>query len=283
MKPPPFDYYAPTTLDDALTLLEELGEDAKPLAGGQSLVPLMNFRLAWPAALIDLNRVPGLDGVRTQDGVLTIGAMARQADVERSEDTRAGWPLVGEALRHVGHLATRSRGTVGGSLAHADPAAELPAVLLALRGEVVATSRRGTRRITADELFVGFFSTVLEPGELLTEIRLPAAAAGSGSAFVELARRFGDFALAGVAVSVGPDGAGIALCGASGRPLRARRAEEALAADATPDDVGRLAAEEAEPQGDIHGDVEYRRELVRVLTRRAVETARERARVDGRG
>src|SRR5438552_4899449 len=172
MKPPPFDYYAPATLDDALALLDELGDEAKPLAGGQSLVPLMNFRLAWPAALVDLNRLPGLDGLRREDGALAIGAMTRQADLERSDEARAGWPLVGEALRHVGHAATRSRGTVGGSLAHADPAAELPAVLLALRGEVIATSRRGSRRIAADDLFVGFFSTVLEPGELRTEVRL---------------------------------------------------------------------------------------------------------------
>jgi len=276
MKPPPFDYYAPGTLDEALTLLDELGEDAKPLAGGQSLVPLMNFRLAWPSALVDLNFVAGLDHIRRDGEELVFGATARQADAERSDDVRPGWPLLIEALRHVGHPATRSRGTVAGSLAHADPAAELPAVLIALRGEVVVASRRGSRRIAADDLFLGFLSTALEPGELITEVRIPAPPPGSGWAFVEHARRFGDFALAGVAVSIAPGGAGIALCGAAGRPLRAARAEQALEGGAAPDDVGRVAAEECEPQSDIHGDAAYRRDLVRVLTSRAVRTAQGR-------
>jgi carbon-monoxide dehydrogenase medium subunit len=277
VKPPPFDYYAPDSLGEALELLGELGADAKPLAGGQSLVPLMNLRFAWPGALVDLNRCVELAYLRLEEGVLALGGMARQVDVERSADVQAACPLLVEALRYVGHPATRTRGTVGGSLAHSDPAAELPAVLLALRGEVVATSRHGRRRIAADDLFVGFLSTALEPGELITEVRLPAATTAHGFAFVEFARRFGDFALAGVAVSIAPGRAGIGLCGAAGRPIRSPRAEEALAAGAPPEEVGRLAAEDAEPQADVHGDAGYRRELVGVLTARAVERARQRA------
>jgi CO/xanthine dehydrogenase FAD-binding subunit len=283
MKPPPFDYHAPSSLEEALATVAQLGDDGKVLAGGQSLVPLMNFRLAWPGALVDLNRLGELAYVRVENGSVRIGAMTRQGDLERSPAVR-DCPLVGEALRHVGHPATRNRGTVGGSIAHADPAAELPAVLCALGGEVVATSRTSSRTIGADELFLGFFTTSLAPGEILTEVRLPAAGPRSGSAFVELARRFGDFALAGVAARVeldergAPARAGIGLCGAGPRTIRARRAEEALAGGAHPGEVGRLAAEDADPQADIHGDADYRRGLVRTLTERAASLALARAR-----
>src|SRR5207247_74449 len=197
MKPPPFEYHVPASVADAVELLARL-EDAKVLAGGQSLVPLLNFRLARPAHLVDINRLPGLDGVRERDGGVAVGATVRQADAEADGLLRALCPLVPLALRHVAHAVIRNRGTVCGSLAHADPAAELGAALLALDGHVVARSARGERRILAADLFRGPFETALAPDELLTEAWFPAHAAGD-VALVEESRRHGDFAMAGVA------------------------------------------------------------------------------------
>jgi len=283
MKPPPFEYHAPATLEEALALLADEETDAKPLAGGQSLVPMMNMRLAWPAALVDLNRVEELAGLRVDDGRLCAGAMVRQRELERSPLVREHCPLLAEALPFIGHTATRARGTVGGSIAHADPAAEIPTVLTALGGEVVVEGPRGSRVVAADDLFLGYFSVALEPGELISEVRFPVATEGHGYAFEEFARRFGDFALAGVAASVDPDGdVRLALCGAAAKPVRATRAEEAARSGGLTDDAidesARLAAAEAEPPSDMHGDAEYRRELVGALCGRALRRAREAAR-----
>ena len=216
MKPAPFEYAAPTTVDEALGLL---GEDAKALAGGQSLVPLLNFRLARPRLIVDLNKVGGLGAIRRSRTSLFIGALVRQAAVERSRLIADHWPLLAQAIRHVGHPQTRTRGTVGGSVAHADPAAELPCVLATLDARYHVRSRRGARTLTSDELFVGPLQTSLEPDELLLEIEVPAPPPGARSAFVEYARTHGDFALAGVAVLAAQHETRIGLLGVAPTPL----------------------------------------------------------------
>jgi carbon-monoxide dehydrogenase medium subunit len=292
VKPPPFEYHLPDTLDEALAVLREEGPDAKPLAGGQSLVPMMNLRLAWPPVLVDLNRVDELHGIRVERGLLCVRAMVRQRELERSTLARERCPLLVEALGFVGHPATRARGTIAGSIAHADPAAEIPTVLMALEGEVVVDGPSGRRVVPASELFLGYFSVALEPGELIVEVRFPVAPESrSGHAFEEFARRFGDFALAGVAAGVelngdgGPADVRLALCGAASRPVRARRAEEAaLDGGLTAEGVvaaARVAADEADPPSDMHGDAGYRRELVASLTERALTRALARAREAG--
>jgi CO/xanthine dehydrogenase FAD-binding subunit len=262
MKPAPFDYAAPATLPEALALLDE---DSRPLAGGQSLVPMLNFRLARPERLVDLERVDGLDHVRVDGDVLRIGAMARQAAVERSPAVAERWPLLRQALRLVGHPQIRARGTVGGSVAHADPKAELPVALTALDARFHVRSARGARTVGARELFLGPLTTALEPDELLVEIEVPAPPAGARSAFVEHARTHGDFAVAGAAVVRAPDHAAIALLGAEPVPVRAREAEAALAGGATAAEAAELAAADVADA--------YRRALLTALVRRAVEAA----------
>jgi CO/xanthine dehydrogenase FAD-binding subunit len=227
MKPPPFEYEAPRTADEAVALLAQHGDRAKVLAGGQSLVPLLNFRLAQPEVLVDVNRVAELAYVRPVDTGLAIGALTRQHALERSSAIRGQLPIVAEACHLIGHLPIRHRGTVGGSLAHADPASELPAVMVALEAELTL-SRKGSRRtVPADQFFIGIFSTALEPEELLTDIRVPGLPPRTGGAFVEIARRAGDFALVGVAALVAQRRrsclrARLALCGPVPRPSRAR-------------------------------------------------------------
>src|SRR4051812_33814261 len=198
MKPPLFEYHAPASIDEAVGLLAEHGDEAKVLAGGQSLIPLLSLRLARPAHLVDVNGLSELAGIANGKG-LELGALVRHRAAERSADVKAASPMVAAALRFVGHAAIRNRGTVGGSVAHADPAAELPAVLLALGGEVVAQSERGSRTIPAADMFQGFLTTALEPDELLTAVRFPASPAGAGWSFMEFSRRSGDFAIIGVA------------------------------------------------------------------------------------
>jgi len=282
VKPAPFKYLRAGSVEEAVAALAEHGEEAKVLAGGQSLVPLMNLRLATPGVLVDVNGIAELSGVRA-NGALELGAMTRQLAAERAPATAAAAPLVAEALRHVAHVGVRSRGTVGGSLAHADPAAELPAVLVALGGEVVARGPGGERTIAAEELFAGYFTTSLGPDELLTAVRVPRADGALRTGFAEVARRPGDFALAGAAVAVrlGADGscesARIALFGVADRPLRARGAEEALARrtldDAALRDAQDATSEGLETRGDGHASAEYRREVAGVLVRRALAQA----------
>ena len=267
MKPAPFDYIAAASSDEALAALAD-GE-AKVLAGGQSLVPMLNMRLARPSTLVDVNRVPDLDRVEV-DGSVRIGALARQADVLLSP-VAAAVPVLAAALWHVGHPATRSRGTIGGSLAHADPAAELPAVLLALDGEVVARSRRGERTIGAEALFTGPFATDLRPDELLTDIVLPRQDSRPFG-FTELARRHGDFALAGAIVLLRP--ARLVLFGLGGTPQRAPEAERALDDGESAAEVAEIATRDLSPVDDVHADSAYRRRVAAVLVRRATEEAR---------
>ncbi|MGH7856247.1 MAG: FAD binding domain-containing protein, partial [Candidatus Binatia bacterium] len=234
MKPAPFEYHSASSLDEAVALLARLGDEAKIIAGGQSLVPLLALRLARPAHLVDLNRIDALSKIDAADGGLVIGAMVRQRAAERSGLVRERCPLLAAALPRIGHPAIRNRGTVGGSLAHADPAAELPAVALALEAKLVARSARGERILPASEFFVGHFTTALEPDECLVEIRFPAWPDGAGCAFEEASRRDGDFAMVGVAallrVASGGDvaDARIALIGVGGTAVRAVDAEALL-------------------------------------------------------
>jgi aerobic carbon-monoxide dehydrogenase medium subunit len=288
MKPPKFDYHAPTTVEQALELLGRYGGDAKVLAGGQSLMPLLNFRLSRPAALVDLNRIPSLAYVREQDGQVRLGAMTRQRTIEFSPVVRERLPLLGEATRWVGHLPIRTRGTIGGSIAHADPAAEYPAVLTALEGEVVARGPKGERVVKAKDLFQTYLSTSLTPDEILVEVRMPAMPAGAGYALEEFARRHGDFAIVGIAAVVVKDGARCALArlataGAGPVPVRLRAAEEILERDGLTDSVieaaSRRVSELVSPDSDIHASADYRRHLTGVLTKRALKRALGVARV----
>jgi CO/xanthine dehydrogenase FAD-binding subunit len=268
MKPAPFEYDAPDSIEEALDLLARHGDDAKVLAGGQSLVPLLNFRLARPGRLVDINRIGDLAYVEHSDGRLKLGALTRTAALERSELVAEQWPILREAVRYAGHPQIRSRGTVGGSVAHADPAAELPTVLTALDARFTVRSLRGVRRLAADELFAGFLTTTLAPDELVVEIDLPSLPAGAGSAFVEYARVHGDFALAGAAVAVSPDRAAVVLLRAGPTPLRVADAERALVEGAD-EEAARLAAAAADVDGP-------RRALLEDVARRAIALARER-------
>lgn len=289
MKPPRFQYGAPSTLHETLELLGHYGPDAKVLAGGQSLMPLLNMRLATPAYLIDINRIAELDYIAARDDYLAIGALARQRQVERSTVVQQRHPLLIETIRYIGHTQIRNRGTIVGSIAHADPAAELPALLTCLNGEVVATSTRGQRIIKAEDFFQGYLTTTLEPDELLTEVRFPWLPLHAGRAFMEFARRSGDYALAGVVAVLTPNPNGrclsaqISYLGISGIPIRASTVEKLLSG-MPPDDVIDEAAETAaqlvdDAMSDIHATAEYRRALTRELTKHVLKAAWRAARV----
>jgi carbon-monoxide dehydrogenase medium subunit len=274
VKPPPFGYCAPTTLAEAVSLLAEHGDDAKVIAGGQSLIPLLSLRLARPTVLVDLNGVPELAAV---DGT-SIGAMTRHRTVERDAELARRVPLLAAAAPHIGHQAIRSRGTVGGSISHADPAAELPAVALALDAVVTATSAaRGDRDIPAAEFFQGYFTTALEPDEILVRVRFPEAAPGTGVAVEEMARRHGDFAMVAAIASIAGDDVRLALINVSDRPHRATEAEAALRAGSSLDEVVDLATRDLEPVSDLHATSAYRKKVAGVMLRRAIERARKAA------
>jgi carbon-monoxide dehydrogenase medium subunit len=282
VKPAPFEYHAPETVADAVGVLAEHGEDAKPLAGGQSLVPMLALRLARFEHLVDLNRVAELGGVARDDGALVVGAMTRQAALERDDEVRTV-PLLRQAAPLIGHFQIRSRGTVGGSVAHADPAGELPAVALALDADVEVAARSGARVVPAREFFAGTWTTVLEPDELLTAVRFPVWEGRCGFAVDEVARRHGDFALAGAACAAAlqRDGtierAAIALFGMGSTPLRAPAAEAGLVGRAgSPDElaeVGHLAVAGLEPPGDVHASSRYRRAVGAHVVARALSAA----------
>ncbi len=286
MKPPRFDYRAPESLDEALDLLADSGPDARILAGGQSLVPVLNFRLARPRLLIDINRVPGIAGIEDAGDRLILGAMTRQREIEVSATVARAAPLLHEATRHVAHLPIRTRGTIGGSIANADPAAEDPAVAAALEATMVCRSRRGERRIAAAGFFVDVLTTALEPDEMLIAVELPKIPAGAGAAFAEISRRDGDFALAGVAAQIAlSDGrvsdARISACGIGPAPVRFREAEEILLDGACEmaaiEAAARAVAAACDPHGDVHASAAYRRQLAEAMARRALQTARARA------
>lgn len=285
MKPPVFDYAAPATVAEVLRLLADSDREVKVLAGGQSLIPMLNMRLARPEVLVDIGRVGELAELRVDErGWLRVGASVRQATAQHAPEVREGWPLLAEAIGRIGHPQIRNRGTVGGSLAHHDPAAELPTAAVALDAEVVLAGPTGRRTLPAAEFFVGTFQTALAPDELLVEVGFPPCA-GAGWAFAELARRHGDFATIGVAVRLRRRAGRIAdarvvFCGAGTTPVRVLDAERALiGAPETP--AGREAAAEQVrrtllPPDDVHATGAYRREAAVVLLHRAIDTAAER-------
>lgn len=279
MKPPKFAYHAPEQLDEAVQLLERYAGNARLLSGGQSLIPMLNFRLFSPEALIDLRRVPGLAEIRIAQDTLHIGAMTRQRVAENSDLVARKLPLMREALGWVGHLPTRSRGTIGGSIAHADPSAELPMTLLALDGAVVARGAAGERTIAADDLFSSFFTTTLAPAEILTAVHIRAMSAHCGFALEEYARRKGDFAIVGMAaVLEGRDGkcthARLVSGGIGGRPVRLRVAEDLLLKNGLGTEniiaASRAVMEVVEPTADPNASADYRRHLAGVLAERAL-------------
>ena len=272
MKPPPFAYARAESVEHAHDLLAEGGDDAKPIAGGQSLIPALAYRIVRPTHLVDLARLGELERVSAEPDALRLGALVRHRTIAESGwDDR--WRGLRGAARHIGHDAIRVRGTIGGSLVHADPAAELPVAFLGLDGEATVRSRNGSRTVRADELFLAPFTTTLEQGELLVDVRLPAPPPGARTAFAEFAPRAGDFATACVFVGVGPGWTRIAVGGVGGTPVRAMAAEEAAAAGDV-EAAADAAASELEVYGDHFADERYRRELVRSLTRRALEEAR---------
>jgi len=286
VKPARFEYFCPRTVDEAVELLAQYGDEGKVLAGGQSLVPLMNMRLARPAVIIDINRIEGFGDLRERNGILRFGALTRQRAAERSPVVAERCPLLRDALRLVGHAQIRNRGTIGGSIAHADPAAELTAILSALDGEVTARSAGGTRTIAAADLFVTYLTTTLDPRELIVEIRIPALSLGAGWSWMEIARRHGDFALAGVGVVLATRRgtiaeARIALTGVGPTPVRAGAAERLLVGHAPSDPLWTEAAEAVRtavtPDGDIHASAEYRKHVSGVLAQRALREAYSRA------
>ncbi|MBL8055950.1 MAG: xanthine dehydrogenase family protein subunit M [Anaerolineales bacterium] len=288
MKPAPFDYHAPASLAEALALKAQHGDDAKFLAGGQSLIPAMNFRVAQPACLLDLNGLPDLAFIRPEAGELRLGALTRQRAVERSPLVKDHAPLLHETMPHIAHPQIRNRGTLGGSLAHADPAAELPVIAVALEARLRAQSMRGERWIAAGEFFVSLFTTALAPDELLVEIALPALPPRTGTAFLEAARRHGDYAMLGVAAVVTLDEAGrcerarLVFLNAGEGPVEARQAAGQLAGQALTPAAAEAAAahaagHEINPLGGVHASPEYQRHLARVLGRRALLLAAQRA------
>ena len=270
MKPPAFEYIAPTTLDKAVAALAD--DDAMVLAGGQSLVPMLNFRLLAPTRLVDITRIPTLDYIEDWNGGLRIGALARHQALETSSLVKDRFPVLHAAIRMVAHLAIRNKGTIGGSLCHGDPAAELPGMALLLEAELQTTKRT----ILAKAFYKAALTTTLDQDEILTEIRLPPLPAGIGWAFEEFARRSGDFALAAVGVLTGPETRIVAI-GANEIPIRLHRAEALCADFVNFDDITQTAQEEVSPNSDLHGSADYRRHLIGILTRRALTLARERA------
>ena len=288
MKPPPFDYARADSVAEAVSLLAGRDGDAKLLAGGQSLVPMLNFRLVRPSLLVDVNRVPGLSGVVEGSGALRIGALARHRQLEVSEAVRRRFPVLRAAVRHVAHLAIRNRGTLGGSLAHADPAAELPMMALLLDAKIEVAGPAGPRRLEARAFFYSPLATALDDAEMLTRVELPFLPPATGWGFEEVARRAGDFALAAVAATLSLAAGGkvaearLAVMGAHDTPLRIDGAEALLAGGPLCPEAVEAAAKAArdavEPSGDLHASADLRRHLVGVLARRALESAGRRAR-----
>ena len=287
MRPPPFSYADPGTVDEALGLLAEHGDDVGILAGGQSFVPLLNFRLARPTVIVDINRIAELAFIEQQNGALEIGALTRHRAVEQSALVSETCPLLSEAIAHVGHVQIRNRGTVGGSLAHADPAAELPAVVTALGGSLRLRSASGERTLAPGDFFVSSLTTAIEPGEMLVAVELPAWPAGTATCFTEFSRRQGDFALAGAGAALAFDDggrverAGLALMGVGDRPFDGSAIANELICGETPSEAAVQAVAErvqsdVEPSSDLHAPADYRRHLAGVMAQRALLGAVQR-------
>jgi aerobic carbon-monoxide dehydrogenase medium subunit len=286
MIPASFDYSSPKSVSEAIALLKQHGSDAKILAGGQSLIPLMKLRLAAPKHLIDINGIADLSYIRESDGHLAIGAMTRESELDSSDLIKKKYPIIADTASVIGDPLVRNRATVGGNLAHADPANDHPATMLALETNVIATGPKGKRTIPISGFFTGLFTTALAPDEILTEIQIPIPPARSGGAYLKVERKVGDFAAAAVAVQITLDGntckkVGIGLTNVGMTPIRASRAEKALlgkpADEKNIQEAARIAAEEAEPTEDLRGSVAYKRSLIKVLTARALRQAIARA------
>ncbi|MBV8551292.1 MAG: xanthine dehydrogenase family protein subunit M [Acidobacteriaceae bacterium] len=288
MIPPSFEYLKPRTVPEAISLLEEHGENAKILSGGQSLIPMMKFRLARPGWLIDINHIPNLAYIREEGGYLKIGGLTREADIESSDLIRSKFPVLHDTAFVIADPQVRNLATIGGNLAHADPANDHPATMLALGAQVVATGRRGERIIPIEEFFVSIFTTALQHDEILTEIRVPVPPPGSGGAYFKVERKVGDFATAAVAAQATLDGqgvcqgVGIGMTNVGPIPIKARTAEGFLKGktltEITIAEASRLAAGDAQPSSDSRGPAEYKKALVKELTKRAINRAIERAR-----
>jgi aerobic carbon-monoxide dehydrogenase medium subunit len=286
MYPARFEYHAPASVDEALELLERYGDEGKVLAGGQSLIPLMKLRFALPSALVDINRIQGLDSIEEDDGFLSIGALVRHKDCERSEALRGRYGVLGDAAPQISDPIVRNRGTIVGSLAHADPQGDWGSALMAAGAQLEVVSSSGTRTIPLDELFQGPFTTSLAPNEIATAVQVPDPGARAGGTYLKLERKVGDFATAGVAVHLSFDNgtvgrAGIALTGVGPRNLRAETAEAALVGAKLDDDLikeaAELAAQAAQPRSDHRGSADYKRSVVRVFTERGLRRAAETA------
>ncbi len=286
MIPGEFDYFSPTTLAEALTLLGEYGDDAKILAGGQSLIPAMRFRLAMPEKMIDINGLKELEYVKEDNGHLVIGALARESALEEAEVVESKYHLLADTAHVVADPLVRNMATVGGNIAHADPANDHPATMLAYNAEVVAAGPNGTRTIAIDDFFVGLFENALNDNEILTQIRVPTPQANTGGAYLKIERKVGDYAVSAVAVQLEMEGdtctaARIGLTNVSAVPMRANNAEQALVGQLVTDEVleavGQAAAAECDPSADLRGSVEYKRDLTRIVTKRAIRKAIERA------
>ena len=286
MIPGEFDYYAPSSVDEAIALLQEHGEDAKILAGGQSLIPAMRYRLALPEVLIDINGVSDLEYIREDGDTLCIGAMSREVALEDSDVVQNKYHMLADAAEVIADPLVRNQATVGGNIAHADPANDHPAVMLAYDATVVAKGPNGERTIAIDDFFVDLFENALSDDEILTEIRIPAPAAGSGSAYIKIERKVGDYAISAAAVNLTMDGdtctlARIGLTNVSPVPMRAKGAEAALVGQVLTDSVieaaGQAAAAECDPSKDLRGSVAYKRDVTRIMVKRAIDAAVKRA------
>lgn len=286
MIPAPFDYAAPTTLEEAIALLEQHGDDAKILAGGHSLIPMMKLRFAQPETLIDINNIPGLSYIKEEGDHLKIGAMTREAELEHSDLIRSKYPIFTDASKLIADPQVRNRGTIGGNIAHGDAANDHPAVMMALRAEVEITGSAGKRTVSIDEFFHGFYTTAVQANEILTEIRIPKIGSRTGNAYHKLERKVGDYATAGVAVQLTLDengictSAGIGLTNVNPLPMRAARSEQALigtnVSDADIANAAQFASEDCSPAPDLRGDEEFKRAMVAIIAKRIIKKALER-------
>ena len=287
MIPEKFGYSAPTSLSEAFTLLQEHGEDAKILAGGHSLIPMMKLRFASPSHLVDINNIPGLSYVKEEGGHLKIGAMTREVDLEEAEVITSKYHIFTDAAKLIADPQVRNFGTIGGNIAHGDAANDHPAVMIALNAEVEITSPEGSRTVGIDDFFYGFYMTAVQQGEILTEIRIPVRQGRFGSAYHKAERKVGDYATAGVAVALELDEAGkctfagVGLTNVNPTPMRAKRSEEVLLgsdlSEATIEQAAQFASEDCDPTADLRGDEDYKRHLVRVITKRMIKKAISRA------
>jgi carbon-monoxide dehydrogenase medium subunit len=287
MIPRTFEYFSPRTLDEALSLLQKLGPEAKLLSGGQSLIPMMKLRLVSPQYIVDINRIPGLDYISEKDGQLRIGCLAREHELESSDLVSSKFPIISDTAKVIADPLVRSQATVCGNLAHGDPANDHPATMLALGAIVIATGPKGQREISIEDFFPGLFTTALQADEILTEIRIPFPPSGSGGAYLKLERKVGDFATAGVAAQIALDGsgicrrAGIGLTNVGMTPIKSSKTEAFLVGKSVDGgaikEAAELAAADSQPMDDIRGSAEYKRDLVRVLAGRALARALDRA------